>query len=694
MIYISLDNETTLISEAEPIPELICVGMSILDLDTGKIQRVGGGTRVEGTARKMWEEVLDTVIAGEATLVNQRVGFDLMTARHAWPDLTTKIFDAVYSGRVLCIRIREILLNISDFGRVEFKPHPTDPEAKGSALKYDLASLVLKYTGRDIFENKEASDAWRTNYSMLKGEPFASYPPAAAKYVVDDTADALEVFREQEVRKKEFGLSTTTEEIHTARDFCLMLWTAEGMEVDKEAAGKTLVEIQAVMDTDMNPLLVEAGVLRPAEPPKAKKNGTFTKGAPSSVNMQALRDHIVQVAEAAKVSIQKTEKGAVATASEFLQLLVDETADPTLQTYLDRQDVGKLVSTYLPRIANAESGIVRFPFNGPKETFRTGSAGSDTYPSMNGQNMDPRVRPIFHPREGNTLYSVDYSTLELVTLAQIIKNMFGHSALLDQIRRGIDPHAYLGAQIAFESIPAFQEGCRQAKCETRDDVYRAFRALKESLPEDYKHFRTLAKPVGLGYPGGLGPKTMATLARSTYQVEVTLEQAERFREIWFDTYPEMRAYFASIQNDHIDERNSKPGSQKYRYTTPLGAVRAGCSFCAAANGKALQSPAAEGTALAIIQVTREVYDRSLGSVLFGTKALIFIHDEFVGEAPHVIVNDVVKRIREIGVGCMRQITPDVPVKMEGCLMLKWHKRAEPVYDAEGRLIPWSPPAAA
>jgi len=170
-------------------------------------------------------------------------------------------------------------------------------------------------------------------------------------------------------------------------------------------------------------------------------------------------------------------------------------------------------------------------------------------------------------------------------------------------------------------------------------------------------------------------------------VVVDLETAKRLRDIWFDTYPEMRPYFAWVTSDCKDPRNA----EKYAYVSPLGMYRAGASYCACANGAALQTPSAEGAKLAVFRVVRACYDPTLGSCLYGCKPLAFIHDEIIVELPQdEFVHERANEVGRLMVEAMGEIMPDMTIKANPCLMERWNKDAEPVFDDKGRLTIWRP----
>ena len=325
------------------------------------------------------------------------------------------------------------------------------------------------------------------------------------------------------------------------------------------------------------------------------------------------------------------------------------------------------------------------------------------------------VRPCYIPRGGFWFFSVDYAGMELGTLAQRCLQLFGKSVLADIINAGIDAHAYLGGAIAYNIHEPFKVSCDEENVQGIDDIYKCFYQMKdapiEAVADLFDKFRGLAKPTGLGYPGGLGAKTFISYAQSTFGVEVDLATAKLLKEIWKVTFPEMPEYLKFIINECVDQRNGprtityldNDGNEKerssdvYGYSTPMGMYRAGCDFCAATNGYGLQSPSAEGALTAVFNVTRACYDHTLSSILYDDqhgptlRPIYFGHDELFGEVrADEYAHDRVMEVSNIMVQAMRTITPDVLVRAEPALMLRWDKAAKAVYDTNNRLVPWTP----
>ena len=393
------------------------------------------------------------------------------------------------------------------------------------------------------------------------------------------------------------------------------------------------------------------------------------------------------------------------------------TKDPVMEQYHQRMALGKIKNQMLPVLL---SGPVVYPsYDAIKETGRTSSydggkvKGSKTernYPSVNIQQIPNEIkgldpRQCFRPRAGTVFFDVDFTGLELACVGHITGELFGQSVHRDLYNAGIDLHGYLGAQLALHSsesahpmLEGFQSGIR-AEAVSGDPmaVYEIFKGLQGHDEEDvrkfYKHFRSFAKPVGLGFPGGLGPATMVEFARKTYGVIMTEEEASDYREFWRATYPEMPQFFDWI-NGQTDPYNGSSGESYYTYTTPMGLVRRGASFCAAANGCCMQSPGAEAAMMGAILVSRACYDPTQESILYGCRPIAFVHDQLIGETTKdsslwaAQCEEVARLMRE---GAEMVLTSIRMRTDEALLTSVWTKAADPVRDPEtNELQVWTP----
>lgn len=724
---IGVDTETHLISREAVVPKMVCVSYYDEEADN---------SMVLSTLDPVLPEAVSMVLGDASYLkVLANAKFDLHVLARAYPDLVPVIFQEIMQSRVSDVQIREKLLNLAEFGRL------SDIRIMGvwQRTDYKLSTLVKNYLGIDIAADKDSPDAWRTNYSVLEDTPVDQWPPAAVEYAANDAVLTVAVYKEQEKRREvlKANLGTdplATEDFRVLVDFCLGWLTNRGMKVDPVQKA----ELQKMLEEELKPenlsLLYEHGILTPAVPEQPYKNGAKNEDGtpkmraaiPEKLSRKTLIKYVLKQAETnplieleynppTEAEIKKAEEegrepqGNLKLDDAWLKENAE--ADPVLKQFHHRQKLQKLVTTEIPRMEYVDekgerhtAEVVHANFDCLKETGRTSSFAGDLYPSFNGQNVEPRARRCYLPREGMVLFSVDYNQMELGTAAQTCLDLFGYSELAAKINAGFDTHAYLGAFLCEASEISFSQRLVAAgvRGTDYDGMYRVFCALNKSedpaLRAMYKKYRTMAKPTGLGYPGGLGPKTFVKYAKAAYNVDIDLETAKSFREIWFSAYPEFREYFDHLTKYMIDpNHSSEEGEDRYHYTTPMGMYRANARYCAAANGKALQSPSAEGALLGLTQVVRACYDPTFldgkpDELLYGKAfPLVFIHDEIVGEIPEdEYMQERVERVGQYMVDAMRVITPQVDARYGAALMRRWDKAAEAVYDAQGRLTIWEP----
>src|SRR5690606_38306013 len=146
---------------------------------------------------------------------------------------------------------------------------------------------------------------------------------------------------------------------------------------------------------------------------------------------------------------------------------------------------------------------------------------------------------------------------------------------------------------------------------------------------------------------------------------------------WLVQWPENNDYFGVI--NRLNCENTQHVSRR---------VRGNLEYCQSAN-RYFQALASDAAKEALCRNTKEKYtDRS--SALWGSRPILFQHDEFIGESPEDVASDAANRVSEIMVTTLQEFCPDLAdaATAPPALMRRWLKGAEPVYDASGRLIPW------
>lgn len=588
--------------------------------------------------------------------------------------------------------IREKLKNLSAHGGVDILPW-----GKG---QYSLAALVMHYFKENIFDKKvslgpggryldkdgnditgtpQAAAAWRLRYSELDMIPVRQWPREAYDYALSDATWARMVYDEQERKRQPTGpYSMNSEALQIYAGTCLSIATANGFKVDAQQRDRVMDQMSEALQR-IEPVLRQNGILR--------SNGT--------INQKIVKTRVEQQWDLLGRHPLLTPSGDIATSKEVMEILAS--FDPYLELYAERQIYAKLRDAFLPKLQGAH---VWTNFDILKETGRTSSnAGGKKpiYPAVNSQQIPrkPGVREIFIPGEGWVICSNDYGAIELCSVGQCTYNLFGYSMHRDKINAGYDLHCYLGAALARLKDPeivddeisnldraytAFQAH-RKAKVDDEDDSPEAnhIRDLKRRC----QNFRNFAKPVGLGYPGGLSVNTLCVFAKTVYHVIISPQESEEFRALWFQTYPEMEEYFGWVRNQTSRKDVDKEGSPKYFYETPgLRRFRSGATYCATANGASMQSLSADGGKRSVCWLGRACAGGLRGDnpyqILDACRYLTFIHDENLVAIPDDdLVTERSLAIRDMMIQAMDIHMPDVKISAEPALMRRWTKAAEP-----------------
>lgn len=738
---IAIDTETERIAPGNIIPKMICLS-AYGENRKGKLEsRLWGNHPEDGV-----EAVLEGLLADTDTLlVTHNGAYDYAVIARSYPDLIPLVFERIASLDFCTdTQYRELLLNLSTTGKLDKYALPNGQKGQ---IQYGLADLEKKYLGIDRSQQKEdLENSWRINYSVLDGWKAEDYPEDAAQYARDDPKGTYEVYWAQEESKKVPPHPVTnTEGFQVWKAFSLFLMTAWGIKVNKKNAEHMRDHVEPVIAANRD-LLIECGIMQPGRPSQpyatqikrayemlakltkgkfnAERDGwqkhreflegqgiKFTATKKDVIKQEPLRARAEAIYKAIGEEPDYTETGQISLADPAPTLL--GAYDEVFAQYAARQELIKLTTHHIPLLL--ENEYVYFNYRVLVETGRTSSYGNKKgkpalYPATNGQNIPGLeiggidVRQGYEPRPGTVFFDVDATNLELATSGQTCLDLFGESKILELYNAGIDLHGYTASYLLVEVggvgiAREFVQACRaEGILSDRMAVYEAFMECKKHEDKEvreklYKHWRTYAKPVNLGFPGGLGPATMVAFSKTTYDVDMTEDQAREAREVWRQAFPEMPKFHKWI-NGQTDEWNSHGEKVLYQYTTGMGMVRKGASYCAAANGKCMQSPGAETMTLANNMVVRECYDPSRESILLGCRPIAFVHDQIIGEVTpgdEHLWHDQVMRVRALIIKAAKRTLPNVKFRCdEAHLTAAWSKKSEPTFDDNGRLIPWKP----
>ena len=628
MNMIAIDTETYLI-KGGAVPPLVCLSYCTHDTESSDYNSgVITGAKVRSFLERVDQRLTNEP---ETTLVLHNASFDLTVLMRAFPTLTPMIMRWLAEGRIHDTMIRERLHKIRMGGSGD---GVLETASGGRVGKLSLAGLAHKYIGLD-FHAAKGEGAVRYRYDELAQTDADKWPLEAINYAALDALVTVLVYQAQCQDFDEIDVIDQDRQVRA--DFALQVMSTEGVKVDPDAIDGVEKALDEIIE-ELGAKLKARAILR--EDGKA--------------NTDLIKDVVEREHIARGLDVPKTDTGAVSTSKDALKA----TEQPALLWYIEFKEAQKLKQTYVSALHSASryfDGRLRTSYQVLMQTGRTSSR------EPNLQNLPRRggLRDCFVAREGHVFVLCDYDAAEMRTLAQCVLDLAGKETPLlkmYQEHADYDPHAYFGAALL-------------------GITYEEMLARLKAGDKEAKAMRQRAKPANFGYAGGMGAQTFIAYA-AQYGVELTLDEAKELRSRWIETY-DMRAWFEAADQ----------ASQRGWVDVPRSGRRRGRVAYTQACNTPFQGLAADAAKDALFAVVRECYTDT-SSALYGSRPVIFVHDEIIIEAPDDKAHEAAMRLSEIMCTAQQRVTPDVPSAATPALCKRWLKGAEPTFDEQGRLIAW------
>lgn len=677
MIVVAFDFETALIRPGVMAPEAACLTWQTRGI-SGPAHDDAGILHAHNpqTPRLLEAWLKDPGVL----LVGANTPFDAGVIVANWPHLTDLVWRAYEANRITDVQTREKLLDIAGG---KYQGYHT-PEGAWIKPRYSLGELGRKYgipldkpvSLKHPYTGKIVDD-WM--HARLRFQELIPYPveewderalklgftgPPPTQYAKEDAVATLHTYLLQEKHADPF-LKLQYE--YARRDWCLHLCSAWGVRTDP-ARVKELIRHAEEERERVGDCLREFGLVRADGTRDVKK----ARSRMLSVCREANR-----AVPLTKTGLEKRKEGKLPEdqlAEQYASLdedACDASGDPILEAYADFSRFGSVIS----KDGTALSKGTTYPIH---TRFDLAATGRTTSSKPNMQNFGREVGPreCFVARPGTVIAQADYEALELRTLAQVCVSLFGMSQLADALNSGKDPHLQMGADILGIT---YDEAKSVRKAWSHDKESPAYKCIDDA--------RQLGKVANFGFPGGLGAEKLVLWGRKTYGVNITVERAKELKKQWLATWQEMGLYFEYISELCDNEEGLA------NITVPIsGFMRGGASHCAACNTN-FQSLGASAAGRGLWYVQRACYhDRS--SILFGSRAVNFVHDEILVEVPdNALAHDRALELEKLMCKGANEFLPDVPATAPPMLMRYWSKSAQQLLDSAGRIIPWSGQAA-
>lgn len=681
--WTAIDTETALIEEDTPVPPVTLMTWIHVGDDGAH-----DGPRLETlhTLVRAFEFLLRHALATRTTICAHNLAFDVTTILREAPELFPLVFDVYDAGL-----FEDTLLNekLDDIARGEYENKQKgrwasvpgdDGQPVRVFLRYSLADSMRKRFGIDL---DKGEDTYRTRYGELRGVPREALPEAAQTYALDDARAHWLLRQRQEADEVASparpGWYVYADAPAQARaGLALQLCRWQGIWTDPARTARLKATLRARQDAVLA-RLVELGFVRPGKfRPKAKD------WQEPSRDTKRIKDAIVAACERAGVEPLRTNPstkfpdGQVSDSEEAIARL----DDPDLEKLLEFKSVQKLLSYTTILEKGHEHPIHSEPntlvANGRISWGSDAPDGATSPKSVNLTNLpaEPGVRECYVPPPGHVFFAIDYSTLELCTVAQVCLWLGLGSRLAEYINDNVDMHSKLGSMLLGQD-----DEKSFAKLAKREVFANDAEADETAF---YKAVRDLAKRGNFGLWGGMGIdrflSTVRDLRKPLLARGIVLDAGliRRLKDMWMRMLPETERYFA------LADRVANGSGQIVQWTS--GRIRGGLGYTDTANTH-FSGLAADGAKDALYRITRAMYGEPWRAC-FGDRLIAFIHDEFFGAVRQATAHEAAHEIRDIAQATMQMRTPDVRIKCSIALMYAWRKGASAYYDADGRLCPW------
>lgn len=222
-------------------------------------------------------------------------------------------------------------------------------------------------------------------------------------------------------------------------------------------------------------------------------------------------------------------------------VMVPDTKEQTLAMVSDKYPIIDRILEYRGYSQSVKSFGVEYLSNINKKTGRihtsfypfTGAGRySSSKPNLQQIPRSKDFRKCFRAAPGYILVIADYSQIELRIAAELAND----ATLISGYMRGLDAHTLTASIISGKRL---------------EDVAK---------PD-----RQQAKPVNFGFVYGLGAEKFVIYAKANYNVTMSLSQAKKFRERYFEGYSGIRAWQQRQLNDGKRTRSVRTIAGRRRF---------------------------------------------------------------------------------------------------------------------------------
>jgi len=250
----------------------------------------------------------------------------------------------------------------------------------------------------------------------------------------------------------------------------------------------------------------------------------------------------------------------------------------------------------------------------------------------NVQNIPRELRSILKAKDGYVFVIADFSQIELRIAAEYVKD----EVMIDIINKGEDLHKFTASLITGKSL---------------EDIT--------------KEERQRAKAANFGLIYGISEKSLSLYARNSYGIDMSIEEAKRFREVFFSTFQGIKAWHERIKKE-------LKAKGEIRLKTIGGKPMIAYTFTDAANYP-IQGTGAELLKLSVLIFSQEL-KRAFPSIFHEVANVVnLVHDEIVVEAKEDYKEEVSKLLEKSMKKAGSILLNNVKIETEIVINHRWTK---------------------
>ncbi len=354
------------------------------------------------------------------------------------------------------------------------------------------------------------------------------------------------------------------------------------------------------------------------------------------VNMQAAEAAALKKELAAELGVDNVDNNdEILAALRRLGLQLERTNSEALAPYMNVPAVQHLTryrplnsfvigagAGVLRALARSEDGRVHATLN---QIGATTGRMSAEQPNLLGLPRDKSIRSCITASPGKKLIVGDYNTIELRVLA----DQTGDEQLTKVFHTGGDPHRHTASLV--------------------------INVAEDQVSEEQ---RRRAKAPNFGVAFGMGKDKLISYARKSYGVELTPDEAEKFKQTFLENYSGVAAWQKKIGDEMPAVLRTKSG-RACCFFDPDEEYNARLAF-------SIQGTAADGMKQAMVLLYPHLKK-------LGAKIILAVHDELLVEAPEEHAAAVKELMREHMIAGMQKYVPTVPIVVEPEVRSTWGK---------------------